>query len=72
MPMERKTTPQQAALKEQINHKGWTYTELGKRAGIHFSLIGKLISGERRITFATARKLGQVFNMSWKHFSHEK
>ena len=71
MSMERLSTPQQDVLREAINHKGWTNTELGKRTGLHMSLIGRLLSGERRITFRTARKLGKVFGMSWKRFCHE-
>jgi len=72
MQMERQTTPQRAVLERMINHKGWTYTELAKRAGLHQSLIGKLLSGERAITFRTARKLAKVFNMSWRHFFCEE
>jgi len=72
MSMKRRQTPQQALLQKMLAHKGWTYTELAKRAGFHLSYPGKLLSGERNFTFKTARKLAKVFNINWHHFFCEE
>ena len=35
-------------LKEELNHRGWSHSQLSRRAGISQAAISNVLSGERR------------------------
>ena len=49
-------------LRTSREYKEWTQEELGKRAGLHPTTIGKIESGQRGMSLATFCKLAQSFS----------
>jgi DNA-binding XRE family transcriptional regulator len=49
-------------LRSSREFKGWTQQELGERAGLHATTIGKIESGQRGMSLPTFCKLAQIFS----------
>jgi len=51
-------------LKEEVKHRGWTFRELGRRAGLSSGAISKVMTGTTDPTWEFCDKIAQAMDMS--------
>ena len=50
-------------IRQAIEDSGLTLLELGKRAGVHHSALGRFLSGERTLTLPAAAKVCEALGL---------
>jgi len=51
-------------LREEVKHRGWTFRELGRRAGLSSGAISKVMTGTTDPTWEFCAKIAQAMDMS--------
>jgi len=51
-------------LKEELDHRGWTYRDLEKHAGVSRTMTGFVINGQRPASWDYCAAIARAFNYS--------
>jgi len=57
-------------IREELEARGWTPTDLAWVMGVHASVLSALLSGRRGISAEMSKKLGDAFDVSPELFAN--